>query len=377
LPFLIEATGSRFVAFTPDRRAFLADGFPFITRIDGRSIAEWCEVAAVLVSKGSPQYMRHRSLNLLRQIDYWRSQMNVPKKETVEVQLSDRQGRVRKVLTLPLVKAPLAYGVWPSGGSRVLETNVGYLRLTTMSEGPSLAEIKLWMPKFRATSGLIVDVRDNNGGDRAALLMLYSYLAAPDDPPHVFTAAAYRLHKLHPENYLAENHHMFRANASEWAPAERREVATFARLFKPRWKLPPGEFSDWHYMALRRLDDAAIYYYDKPVIILMNAKCFSATDIFLAGLKGVKKVQLLGMPSSGGSAYSQEITLGATTLRVRIGTMASFQADGRLFDGNGIQPDIRVEASPEYFIGGPDNVLDRAVRLILSRRLVFHPDKHQ
>ncbi|HEV8370214.1 MAG TPA: S41 family peptidase [Pyrinomonadaceae bacterium] len=364
LPFLIEAVGSRFVAFTPDRRAFLADGFPFITRIDGKDIGEWSEAAAVLVSKGSPQYIRHRSLNLLREIDYWRSQLNLPRKETVEVQLSDRQGSGRKVLTLSTVKAPLAYGVWPSGGSRMLASNVGYLRLASMREGPSLAEIKLWMPRFRTTSGLIVDVRDNNGGDRAALLALYSYLAAPEDPPHVFTAAAYRLHRLHPENYLAENHHMFRANASEWSPAERRAVVTFARIFKPRWKLAPGEFSEWHFMTLNRLDDPESYHYDKPMIVLMNAKCFSATDIFLAGLKGLKNVRLVGMPSSGGSAYSQEVTLGTTPLRVRIGTMASFQADGKLFDGNGIQPDIRVEVIPEYFVGGPDKVLDQAVRLI-------------
>jgi C-terminal processing protease CtpA/Prc len=300
----------------------------------------------------------------LRQVDYWRSQMKLPKKDSVVVELSDRKGKTQKVLTLPLVKLLPAISAWPSSGSRVLDMNVGYLRLATMREGPSLGEIKLWMPKFRATSGLIVDVRDNNGGDRAALLALYSYLAAQKDPPHVFNAAAYRLHKLHQENYLAENHHMFRANASEWSPTERRAVATFARTFKPQWTLPPGDFSDWHYMALSRLDDPEIYHYDKPVIVLMNAKCFSATDIFLAGLKGLKQVRLLGMPSSGGSAYSQEIVLGATPLRVRIGTMASFQADGKLFDTNGIQPNIRVEAVPEYFIGGRDNVLDQAVRLI-------------
>lgn len=30
LPFLIETTGPRYVAFTPDRRAYLAEGFPFL-----------------------------------------------------------------------------------------------------------------------------------------------------------------------------------------------------------------------------------------------------------------------------------------------------------------------------------------------------------
>jgi hypothetical protein len=30
--------------------------------------------------------------------------------------------------------------------------------------------------------------------------------------------------------------------------------------------------------------------------------------------------------------------------------MASFQADGRLFDGHGIHPDVLVEPAPEYYI---------------------------
>ena len=99
----------------------------------------------------------------------------------------------------------------------------------------------------------------------------------------------------------------------------------------------------------------------------MNGKSFSATDIFLAGLKGMKNVRLLGTPSAGGSAFSQEISLGETGLRLRIGSMASFQADGKLFDGNGITPDIVVVQGPEYFIGGKDKALDRAMNWIKSR----------
>jgi C-terminal processing protease CtpA/Prc len=103
------------------------------------------------------------------------------------------------------------------------------------------------------------------------------------------------------------------------------------------------------------------------VIVLMNAKCFSATDIFLAGLKGMKGVLLLGTPSSGGSAFSQEVVLGATPLRLRIGSIASFQADGKLFDGNGIRPDVLMDAVPEYYTGGRDNVLEEAVKRIKQK----------
>mgnify|MGYP003694531295 CR=1 FL=1 len=85
-------------------------------------------------------------------------------------------------------------------------------------------------------------------------------------------------------------------------------------------------------------------------------------DIFLAGLKGMKNVTLLGSPSAGGSAYTQEVEIGDTQIRLRIGSMASFQGDGRLFDGHGITPDVMIEPAPDYFIGGADRVLAEAIR---------------
>jgi len=364
LPFLIEVSGRRFVAVDPQRKSFLVDGFPFLTKIDGRSISEWCAAAAVVIPKGSPQYIRTRCLNSIRDLDYWRGVMKLPKQGTVEIELSDNQGRARKTLTLPVSSGLPAFGVWPAASSRVLAGNIGYLRLTNMERATSVPEIKTWMPKFRDTAGLIIDVRDNNGGDRDPLLWLYSYLAAPDDPPRVFNVAAYRLYQGRPENYLAEEHRMYRLNAPEWSPAQRAAVADFAQRFKPQWQLPAGQFSDWHYIALTRLDDPDVYHYQKPVIVLLNGKSFSATDIFLSALKGMKNVLLVGSPSSGGSAYTQQITLGETQLVLRIGSMASFQANGKLYDGNGIQPDVLVEPAPEYYIGGRDNVLEEAMRRI-------------
>jgi hypothetical protein len=363
LPFLIEPEWERFVAFSPERTAFLADGWPYVTKIDGRDVADWCRAAAALVPKGSPQYVRHRCLARLRDLDYLRGSMSLPKRDAVDVELATGDGTARRTMTLRVASSSPAYGTWPRGGSRLLDGNVGYLRLANMVKATSVQEIKEWMPKFRDTTGLVVDVRDNNGGDRDALRLLYSYLAAPGDPPRVFTAAAYRLHNAHKEDHLAESHFMFRVGARRWTDEERRAIAEFAKTFKPEWELPKGQFSDWHYMVLGRLNDPGIFHYEKPVVVLMNAKCFSATDIFLAGLKGMKNVTLLGTPSSGGSANTQEITLGATPLRVRLGSMASFQTDGKLFDGHGVHPDVVLEATPQYYIGGEDNVLAEAVKL--------------
>jgi len=42
--------------------------------------------------------------------------------------------------------------------------------------------------------------------------------------------------------------------------------------------------------------------------------------------------------------------------------MASFQPNGKLYDGNGIQPDIVIEPIPTDFIGKTDSVLEAAIK---------------
>jgi hypothetical protein len=362
LPFLVEPAGERFVAFQPDRTAFLADGFPYVTKIDGKALSAWRQAAAVLVPKGSPQYVRRHSLRVLRDLDLVRGLMELPRRATVEVELAARDGRQRRTLTLPVARRRPIYGVWPRGRSRRLEGEIGYLRLAAMDDA-AIREIKTWMPAFRDTRGLIVDVRDNGGGSREPLQWLYSYLANADDPPRAFTAAAYRLHPEHREDHLAQRF-MYRADAPQWTLSERQAVAAFARTFQPQRRLPQRQFSEWHYMTLNRLDDPVVYRYTQPVVVLMNAKCFSAADIFLAGLKGMKNVTLVGAPSAGGSALAQRVKLGGAPFELRIASIASFQADGKLFDGHGVQPDVEIEPEPEYYLGGPDNVLAEAVKRI-------------
>jgi hypothetical protein len=59
LPFLIEVAGKRYVAIDSQRKSFLADGFPFLTKIDNRSIDDWCDAVLAAVMKGSPQVIIH------------------------------------------------------------------------------------------------------------------------------------------------------------------------------------------------------------------------------------------------------------------------------------------------------------------------------
>jgi C-terminal processing protease CtpA/Prc len=97
----------------------------------------------------------------------------------------------------------------------------------------------------------------------------------------------------------------------------------------------------------------------------MNSGNFSASDIFLSALKGRQGVTLIGTASSGGSARQNEHILPGSDLAVRLASMASFQAsNSRLYDGVGIEPDIKMEAEPGFFVNQSDRILSRAIELI-------------
>lgn len=366
LPLLVEPVDdNRFVAFQRDRTSLVANGLPFLTAIDGLPIEHWCDVALELVPHGSPQYRRHHCLRLLREITYLRQVTGREHAPTVDVELVSADGAARRTFTLPLAPDRPVYGTWPRGGSRMLDDNVGYLRLTAMDAG-ALREIDEWMPRLRKTAGLIIDVRDNGGGSRDALRLIYSYLVPPGAPPRVVNAAVHRLHPDHAPDHLASRH-LFRADSEHWTQRQRAAIAAFAESFQPDPAPPADGYSDWHYMVLDRLPDVEIYHFDRPVMILMNAKCFSATDVFLSALKGLDHVTLLGTASGGGSARAETVPLGATGLEIRLATMISYQADGRLFDGVGVAPDIERWPEPAYFVGGRDTLLMEAVRRVLGR----------
>jgi hypothetical protein len=365
LPFLIEPSGDRFVAFNSTRDRFVADDFPFIVSIDGRSIADWCRVAESLVPKGSPGYVRRHALRQLRNIEFWRGEMGLTQGVPLRIELASSDGTRSKAVTVPIDDDQPIYGVWPQMTSRELPGNVGYLRLESMDEN-AVALIPEMMQRFRDTAGLVVDVRDNGGGSREPLRWLYSYLAPEGDPPRVANCARYRLFSGFGDDHLTSRF-LYPADFSDWNENERAAIAEFQKSFHAEWQPPDDEFSQWHYMVLSRLDDPRIFHYAKPVVVLMNEKCFSATDVFLAALKGMPSVTLVGTTSGGGSARAETVRLGNTSISVRLGSMVSFMRNGQLFDGSGVEPDVIVHPEPDYFVARSDHALKKAVELAGSR----------
>ncbi len=368
LPFLIADSARGAVAFSEGRSSFLDPEHPFITSIAGVPLDELVAALQPYVAAGSPQLVRRRALGLLRDAALWYPLVKGTDAEPPAIlpfELAGADGADARELTLVLTSDKPSYRSWPRERSSLLEGSIGYLRIPRMDE-QAVREVHRQMEAFRDTRGLVVDVRGNGGGSREALLALGGYLIGPDQPPVVGNVAAYRLAAEFGDDHL-DARTMYRADHAGWTEAQRDAIERASASFEPEWKLPDG-FSAWHYLVLDRTGRDGEFHYDRPVVVLSDAGCFSATDIFLGALELLPNVTLVGTASSGGSARSQGFRLPHSGIEVRCASMASFRPDGRLYDGRGIEVDVEVLPAPDFHVhGGRDAALEAALE-ILGRR---------
>jgi len=206
LPFLVEESAGRFVAFKPDRSDFLDPEFLFLQALDGIPVNEWLQVASQYVAKGSPQFQRYRTLRNLRYVECLRKELDLDESSFVQVKLESADASATKLVKLPLAKKGPIYGFWPRSKtltnrqqadqveSHILQGNIGYLRFVFMSaERKFLNDLIEAMNHFARTDALIIDIRTNVGGSRAPLRVLFPFIMTDNDSPQVVNVAAYRV----------------------------------------------------------------------------------------------------------------------------------------------------------------------------------------
>ena len=378
LPFEVKDVGGKVVVIKDkysktNKEAFLPElyhkSYPYLESIDGFSTEYLLQKLRNYRAHASKGLEKSLPGGLVSYYDLIRLQEiadgTLTKRDSIAVVLSNEQGE-KKDFTFPLyTPKPKKKKKKLYVSHKITDENIGYLRIKSMrSGGAFIGALEDAMESFKNTKGLIIDVRDNGGGSRLATLRLLPRFIKK---ARVINIAAFRIDKdLDPDPKgiygisYGRRRFLYPKESEVWHPQERAAIDEWLANHTLHWNYDKNKFSKLHFCVI----EPRWEYYEKPVVILMDEGCFSATDIFLGAFKGVKNVKLLGYYSSGGSGYANTLGFSQTLLGAQASRMASFKNNGDLYEGNGVLPDVLVDLQVADLKNGVDTQYNRAVRLI-------------
>ena len=110
--------------------------------------------------------------------------------------------------------------------------------------------------------------------------------------------------------------------------------------------------------------------WDKPVVVLINEDSFSDAEIFPTLFKTMKLGKVIGMPTSGSVIGTGHVNF-ADGSSMRMPGHGWYTKEMVNMEGNGAQPDIYVDITPEEMIADDDVQLQRAVIELFKQMRVY------
>jgi len=255
-----------------------------ITAVDGRRVATVPDIALLLRDKAGKQVL---------------------------LDVHGRQGARRRVIVVPVAAdqaRALRHVDWVWERRRRVEAAsggaFGYLHLDAMVAG-DLAEFAREFYAVSAAEGLIIDVRDNSGGNIDSIL-----------------------------------------------------IDKLLRRAWETWQSRDGSRSP-------NMPDA----FRGHLVVLTNQGTYSDGETFAAGVQRLKLGTLVGMRTAGAGVWLSDDNILADGGRARAAQNAQVGPDGeRLIEGRGVVPDIEVDNLPHASFDGADAQLDAAIRVLKEQR---------
>ena len=138
--------------------------------------------------------------------------------------------------------------------------------------------------------------------------------------------------------------------------------------FEPIYELDEAKYSEYYFGLLNgeKLSTEGLYY-NKPIYILANEKTFSAASVFVSAFKGIPNIKIVGITTDGSSGNSDWVDLPNSKLFGKISTMVSFQKNGKVLDGYGTTPDIKIERDMNQVLWQSDTQLEKLRALIKEK----------
>ena len=203
---------------------------------------------------------------------------------------------------------------------RILDDNIGYLVVESFERIMSDGRLNVMLNNMTLCNGLIIDIRNNGGGQLTASESLASRFTEKK------VTVSYTCYKTGPGHN------------------------DFSKLYKN--ELSPAEYD------LRWI---------KPVVVLTNRGCFSSANDFACIMKPLENVTLMGDTTGGGGGMpmSSELPNGWV---VRFSSAPMFDADTNHVEF-GVAPDIRLDMKEEDIKAGVDTYIESA-RAFINDKLV-------
>lgn len=367
LPFIARLHGERVVALRPDRAGFLFSETPYIKSIQDIPVAEWRKAAQQLETGGKRAMLRAKeewtwpSFGLLAATLHVNATM-------IDVVFESANGAQTHRATYNSLGFTAIAEVEQQ--NTLLPGNIAYMKLPVMDRSDEFVpeQVRFMKEKARNASGLIIDLRGNHGGKKHIVPALMPFFLNPKKGPQLINFRAKRqdAHNSPGIPFFDEESSLFKpASSARWSPAERSVVKELERTLNPEMPLPTERFSSNYYWLASAGDPAdGFYYFDKPVVLITDHKCYSTTELLLGAMQQLPNVTVIGEPTSGGSGGADTERLFYSQIFVKVPKMASFMPTGTLYETNGIRPDILMEPSLSDIEGQTDTALDKAIKLI-------------
>lgn len=212
-----------------------------------------------------------------------------------------------------------------------LPGNIGLLRIPSFQTNNFDMQTfgDMFEQKIVPTDGLIIDIRDNTGGNSQVGQVIMMLLATDTIPQASWETPKYEA--------------AYASWGREW---QRESVASDSIV----------PFCISHPNEMPR--------YDKPIVLLVNGSTFSAAEDFAVLFRNAGRGKIIGTPTGGSTGNPIFVDLGWGYYG-RICTRHEKLADGTEFIGVGIQPDLVVEETESVIFGkDKDNVIEAALKLL-------------
>ena len=290
-----------------------------LLRMNGQPVMDYGRLRVMpAVAASTPQWALHETYD-------GAGLMACGPTDTVRLELANRSGRRVEVRYTPAAREPIDLPRQQVTWKR-LKGRIGYLRIRHFGQHPELLD-EIY-PELLKTRALIIDLRDNPGGNSGY--------------------ANYVLQRLATDSF----------RLASWS----------SPLYVPAWA-SWGYGQQWHREPSQWMQPTRrVTPYTGPVVVLIDRGTFSAAEDFCAVFKGMKRGIFVGTPTGGSTGNGVRVELIPGFSYANICSKHDVGPDGTDFVGKGIQPDIWVdETYASWFEDKTDAALTAALKYLEQR----------